>query len=123
MQGEVVMLCRLLFISSSPLNGYASNVQPWWPADRPDVVSEAVRVLEVAGSVQVRALATGTWGVHFDAGPPSIFHLVEQGECWVRVPEHVPVHLVPGEVILVKAGIAHDIVTRPKPRLEVRRVR
>lgn len=83
------------------------------PVDRPDIVSEAVRVLELAGSVQVRALASGTWGVHFEAGPPAIFHLVEHGECWVRVPEQPPMRLVPGEVVLVKAGVAHDIVSAP----------
>ena len=93
--------------------GYACHVRPWWPADQPDVLSEVLRVLEVVGSVQVRALASGNWGVHFEAGNPAIFHLVEHGECWVRVPDHVPVHLIPGEVVLVRAGVAHDIVHSP----------
>jgi AraC-like DNA-binding protein len=76
-------------------------------------VSDALRVLELSGSVQVRALASGTWGVHFEAGQPAIFHLVERGECWVRVPHHPPVRLRPGEVVLVKPGVAHDIVSSP----------
>ena len=61
----------------------------------------------------MRALASGTWGVHFEAGQPAIFHLVERGECWVRVPDHPPVRLRPGEVVLVKPGVAHDIVSSP----------
>jgi AraC-like DNA-binding protein len=84
-----------------------------FPTEPPDIVSEAVRVLELAGSVQVRALASGSWGVHFEPGPPAIFHLVEHGACWVRVPEQAPMHLVAGEVVLVKAGVAHDIVSSP----------
>jgi AraC-like DNA-binding protein len=72
-----------------------------------------LRVLEVVGSVQVRAVASGSWGVHFEAGEPAIFHLVEHGEGWVRVPDHVPIHLLPGEVVLVRAGVEHDIVHSP----------
>ena len=112
------MLRRPQDISSDPMNQYASRVRPWWPEDKPDILSEAVRVLQLAGSVQVRALATGTWGVHFEAGAPAIFHLVEEGESWVRVPDHAPVHLVPGEVILVRAGVAHDIVSSPEGRTQ-----
>jgi AraC-like DNA-binding protein len=80
---------------------------------QPDVLSEVLRVLEVVGSVQVRAVASGNWGVHFEAGSPAIFHLVAHGRCWVRVPDHAPVQMVPGEVVLVRAGVAHDIVNSP----------
>src|SRR5215469_466684 len=97
-----VMLRRPWLMSDSLTYQYASRMRPWWPADRPDIVSEAVRVLELAGSVQVRALASGSWGVHFEAGAPAIFHLVEHGECWVRVSDQTPMRLVRGEVILVK---------------------
>lgn len=45
-----------------------------------------------------------------------MFHLMERGEGWIRLPQHLPVRLVPGEVVLVRAGIAHDVVSSPTAR-------
>jgi AraC-like DNA-binding protein len=73
-------------------------------------------VIDLVGCAQVRAIATGNWGLHFEAGEPAMFHLVERGECWIRVPEYPPVRLVPGEVVLIKAGIPHDILSAPTAR-------
>jgi AraC-like DNA-binding protein len=82
----------------------------WWPADRPDLVSEVVSTLGLAGSVQVRAEASGPWGVHWDAGRPAMFHLMELGDGWISVPGEAPVHLSQGDVVLLKPGVAHDVL-------------
>ena len=96
---------------SSQLDGAGTPV--WWPPDRPDLLSEAIDAIELAGSVQVRALASGNWGIRFEAGNPAIFHIVERGECWIRVDDYAPTCLLPGEVALIKPGVAHDIVSSP----------
>jgi AraC-like DNA-binding protein len=96
---------------SSHLHQAGTSV--WWPPDRPDLLSEAIGAIELAGSVQVRAVASGTWGIHFEAGDPAMFHIVERGECWIRVHDHLPLRMVPGEVTLIKPGLAHDIVSSP----------
>jgi len=88
----------------------------WWPPDKPDLLSEAIGAIELAGSVQVRALASGNWGIHFDAGDPAIFHIVERGECWIRLEDHGPLRLLPAEVAVIKPGLAHDILNSPTAR-------
>jgi AraC-like DNA-binding protein len=73
-------------------------------------------VIDLVGCAQVRAMATGNWGLHFEAGEPAMFHLVEVGECWIRAADFAPLRLVPGEVAFVKAGIPHDILSTPTSR-------
>jgi AraC-like DNA-binding protein len=41
---------------------------------------------------------------------------VERGECWIRAADHAPLRLLPGEVVLIKAGIPHDILGTPTAR-------
>jgi hypothetical protein len=87
-----------------------------WPADRPDLISQVMSTIELAGSVQVRAEVSGAWGVHWKGGSPAMFHLMERGEGWVLIRDHPPMRLDQGDVVLLKSGVDHDVVSAPGVR-------
>jgi AraC-like DNA-binding protein len=87
-----------------------------WPAAGPDLVSEVMSAIELAGSVQVRAEVSGAWGVHWEGGSPAMFHLMERGEGWILIRDQPPMRMDQGDVVLLKSGVDHDVVCAPGVR-------
>ncbi|MBV9358561.1 MAG: cupin domain-containing protein [Chloroflexi bacterium] len=54
---------------------------------------------------------SGAWGVHWDAGRPAMFHLMQLGQGWIRLPGQPPLPLAQGDVVLLKPGLADDILS------------
>lgn len=82
------------------------------------VLSEAGDVLaEVLGAVHLRSSLYSTatlhapWGMRFAGAPGAVFHVVYEGEAWLRA-DGVH-HLQVGDVAVVRPGLAHSVTDRP----------
>ncbi|MCU0687794.1 MAG: cupin domain-containing protein, partial [Polyangiaceae bacterium] len=53
------------------------------------------------------------WGLSFPAGICAGFHLVLEGQCWVRMADLAPVCASAGDVVLLPHGDGHTLSDRP----------
>ena len=75
-----------------------------------DTLGETLYSLRLNGMVYANSELSAPWGV---AMPPMqgkmMFHIVTQGGCWLRFPDHDDVYLRPGELALLPKGEGHSI--------------
>ncbi len=100
-------------------------------ADDVDVLSDTLRVVRLAGALFLNARLRGRWSV---LSPPAdelalylglptncvaLFHMLVEGECWIALDGHGPVHLSAGDVIIFPRADQHvlgsTLSTRPLP--------
>lgn len=94
-------------------------VQSTRAADNVDVLSDTLRVVRLAGAVFLNAWIRGPWAI---ISPPAaqlalyldlptdcvaLFHMLVEGECWVALEGHSPVHLSAGDVIIFPRADQH----------------
>ena len=96
-----------------------------------DVLSDVLRVVRLAGAVFFVAEFSSPWAIE---SPPSrslaslimpsaecftIFHVLAEGSCWVKVKGEPPMRMVAGDVVVVPQGDAHlmgsDLDQKPTP--------
>ncbi len=78
-----------------------------------DVLSEILRSMRLVSRVVSRARFTAPWAVHTSGAKGAIFHVVTQGECWLRdTPKGDRVRLGHGDLVLLSNGAAHTIGDR-----------
>lgn len=78
-----------------------------------DVLADVLSVTRVSGTRLDELVACAPWGVRLPATPNVAFHVVTQGTCWITVPGHPPVQLVPGDIALIPTGASHTISNAP----------
>src|SRR3954447_14070182 len=83
-----------------------------------DVLAEILAVAGVRGTVAARVDAAEPWGLHLDRVAGAAFHAITSGVAWLRAPGQDPVHLVPGDVVLLATGAAHGLASTPEADLE-----
>ncbi len=75
-----------------------------------DTLGETLYALRLDGLMYAQSDLTAPWGVDM---PPMegrmMFHIVTQGGCWLRFPNHPAVFLRPGELALMPRGEGHYI--------------
>lgn len=75
-----------------------------------DTLGETLYSLRLNGMVYANSELSAPWGVEM---PPMagkmMFHIVSQGGCWLRFPDHDDVYLRPGELALLPRGEGHSI--------------
>ena len=79
-----------------------------------DVLAEIMAVAGVRGTVAARLDAAEPWGLQLDHVPGAAFHTITSGTAWLRVPGRSPVHLSPGDVVLLASGAAHGLASTPE---------
>lgn len=102
-----------------------------------DVLSDILRLVHLTGALVFRLEVRGYWSVANSATevselahllPPGtdqiiVFHIVTEGECWMRHPPGDWIHTSAGEAAVLTRGTAHDIANRieaaPVPFREV----
>lgn len=96
-----------------------------------DVLSDVLRVVRLSGAVFFVAEFSSPWAI---ASPPSnrlasfimpraecftLFHVLAEGSCWVKVKDHPPLQLVAGDVLVFPQGDEHvigsDLALKPTP--------
>lgn len=86
------------------------------PAGR-DVLSDVLRTIRLAGSLQFCFMPTGAWQTDdkpamgkLSANPSSVmpFHIVVEGTCWLKM-EGRERHLVAGDVVAFPFGTGHQL--------------
>jgi AraC-like DNA-binding protein len=90
-----------------------------------DALSEILRVVRLVGAIFIQAKFTAPWGYQSpcaDSVAPLlepgaervvIFHLIIEGECFVKLADQSPVHLIAGDVVLFPMGDAHLMSSQP----------
>lgn len=100
-------------------------------ADAVDVLSDTLRVVRLAGALFLNAHLRAPWAV---LSPPAdqlalylglptdcvaLFHILVEGECWIALEGHSPVHLSAGDVIIFPRADQHvlgsTLSVRPLP--------
>jgi len=88
--------------------------------DRYDVVvdplAEVLDVSHVRGAVLAHVCANDPWGMRLSSTPGAAFHAITAGTCWLRLDGSAPLQLMPGDVVLLPTGSAHDMVSTPDGR-------
>ena len=96
-----------------------------------DVLSDVLRVVRLSGAVFFVAEFSSPWAIE---SPPSkslaslimpsaecftIFHVLAEGACWVKVKGEPPLRMVSGDVVVVPQGDEHvmgsDLALKPTP--------
>ncbi len=75
-----------------------------------DVLAETLEALRLRGTAYFKADFRAPWGMAVPAKDVAAFHVVVQGQCWLRVPGETPRELGQGDVVLFPEGTAHELV-------------
>src|SRR3954467_2168473 len=81
-----------------------------------DPLAEVLDVSRVRGAVLAHVRANDPWGIRLSSTPGAAFHAITAGTCWLRLDESAPLQLMPGDVVLLPTGTAHDMVSSPDGR-------
>ena len=81
-----------------------------------DPLAEVLDVSRVRGAVLAHVRAGDPWGMRLSSAPAAAFHAITAGTCWLRLDGSAPLHLMPGDVVLLPTGSPHDMVSRPGGR-------
>jgi hypothetical protein len=75
-----------------------------------DVLSEVLASVRLGSAVIGRASLRRPWGISVDPMRNAAIHVVQQGECWLRLAgDRGPIRVSEGDVILVASGVGHTI--------------
>ncbi|MEU7278997.1 AraC family transcriptional regulator [Streptomyces sp. NPDC045431] len=79
-----------------------------------DVLADVLAATRFSGVLlaQLRA-GRPDWGCGLEQLPTAGFHLVAEGTCWLRTRGRPPLHLVPGDVVLLPRGEPHELAGAP----------
>src|SRR5436305_9293345 len=81
-----------------------------------DPLAEVLDVSRVRGAVLAHVCAGDPWGMRLSSTPGAAFHAIAAGTCWLRLDGRAPLQLMPGDVVLLPTGSAHDMVSTPDGR-------
>jgi AraC-like DNA-binding protein len=79
-----------------------------------DVLADVLRALRLRGTVYFRADFREPWGLEIRGGEFANFHIVAQGQCWLRTGESPTLQaLEPGDVVIFPRGDPHALLQAP----------
>lgn len=80
-----------------------------------DTLGETLYSLRLNGLVYANSELSAPWGVEMPQMEGNMmFHIVTQGGCWLRFPDHKDMYLRPGELALLPRGEGHSISSDAK---------
>ncbi|TRC70953.1 AraC family transcriptional regulator [Mesorhizobium sp. WSM4307] len=75
-----------------------------------DVLSDVLASIQLGSAVIGKATLRRPWGISVDPMRNTAIHLVQRGECWLRLADNDgPVRVAEGDVILVGSGVGHTL--------------
>lgn len=76
-----------------------------------DLLSEILQIVKLRGIVYFHARFQSPWGMEIPAGQFANYHIVTDGECWVKTDSaHEPLFLQKGDMVLFPVGDSHALV-------------
>ena len=78
-----------------------------------DLLSVALRGIQMSGSLIARAELTAPWGLGVEHFPAAVFHVVLSGSGWLRPEGARPIRLTAGDVAVLMLGQRHELVSEP----------
>jgi AraC-like DNA-binding protein len=78
-----------------------------------DPLSEILSLTRVRGTIVATLEAGDAWGVDIDDIPGAAFHMMVRGVAWFEMDGSAPVHLMPGDLLLLPCGSRHRLVSEP----------
>ncbi|APR77005.1 Transcriptional regulator, AraC family protein [Minicystis rosea] len=89
-----------------------------------DVLADVLAVTRLGATVIAQAELVPPWGLEIDPMAEAAVHVVQRGACWLRTKgQRRPIALGAGDVVLIRAGVAHSLGdapdTKPGPYKEV----
>jgi AraC-like DNA-binding protein len=91
----------------------------------PDALSEVLRLVRLTGAVFLNAELSAPWAVQTPSAKQLAaqllpdaewfveYHLIVEGECWIRLADREPVHLQAGDLVMVPHGDSHRLSSEP----------
>ena len=76
-----------------------------------DPLADVLDLSRVSGAMMAQLIAHEPWGVDVDPLPGAAFHAVVSGSCWLRTSGRDPLHLMPGDVVLLPTNTPHALVS------------
>ncbi len=74
-----------------------------------DVLSNVLKVTNLATHVLGSREFIAPWGIHVEARPGAAVHIVKRGSCWLKRGDHEVIRLNAGDVVLLATGEAHSL--------------
>ena len=88
--------------------------------DRPapvDVLADILAATRLGAAVAAQAELVPPWGIQIDPAAEAAIHFVQRGSCWLRTHhQRQPLHLKAGDMVLIRAGVAHSISNDPRTK-------
>src|SRR5262245_5398722 len=78
-----------------------------------DPLADVLALAQVRGTVAATVYAGEEWGLDLAEVPGAAFHAITVGTAWLRLAGRAPIHLMPGDVVLLPTGAEHAIVSHP----------
>ncbi|MGZ4248847.1 MAG: cupin domain-containing protein [Solirubrobacteraceae bacterium] len=81
-----------------------------------DPLADVLDLSRVRGALVASVRAHAPWGLELPQSTGASFHAVTSGTAWLRVDTHKPLQLMPGDLLLLPAGVAHRLSSDPRGR-------
>ena len=81
-----------------------------------DPLADVLDLGRVRGALVASVRAHAPWGLELPQSTGASFHAVTSGTAWLRVDGREPLQLMPGDLLLLPAGIAHRLSSDPRGR-------
>jgi AraC-like DNA-binding protein len=81
-----------------------------------DPLADLLELSRVRGALMANVRAHAPWGLELPQTTGASFHAVTSGTAWLRVDQHKPVQLMPGDLLLLPHGITHRLSSQPRGR-------
>ncbi len=78
-----------------------------------DPLADVMDVSRVHGALLANVRAGAPWGLDLPPSPGASFHAITSGTAWLRVAGAEPLQLMPGDLLLLPTGIAHQLSSAP----------
>src|SRR2546430_11862361 len=101
-------LCNLMLVRLSDRDGRYDGVGA--------PLAEVLDVSRGRGAVLAHVCANDPWGMRLSPTPGAAFHAITAAACGRRRAGSPPLQLMPGDVVLLPTGSAHDMVSTPGGR-------
>ena len=78
-----------------------------------DPLGDVLDLGRVRGALLAAVRARAPWGLELPQSAGASFHAVTAGTAWLRVADGEPLQLMPGDLLLLPAGLGHRLGSTP----------
>ncbi len=84
------------------------------PASEDDPLGLALATLRLSGARYCASRLAAPWGISFAARACAMYHAVDNGSCWLRLPGAAPLAMERGDVVVLPHGDEHALADAPE---------